>query len=60
MKRTGAFEAFLKKKRVSQSEAARRMGVPHPTVWRWLHGKAAPSPLARVAIKANLGFEWKD
>ena len=53
-----AFALFLKKTRVSQSEAARRLGVPHATVWRWINGKTDPSPLAKALIKDRLGFEW--
>lgn len=58
MKKSKAFEAFLKKKDISQSEAARRLGVPHPTVWRWIEGRNDPSPMARASIKERLGFDW--
>ena len=60
MKTSRAFEAFLKKKGISQSEAARRLGVPHPTVWRWIAGRNNPSPLAKAGIKEHLGFAWKE
>jgi DNA-binding transcriptional regulator YiaG len=60
MKKSKVFETFLKKKSISQSEAARRLGVPHPTVWRWLTGRNDPSPLAKASIKEHLGFAWKD
>ncbi len=59
MKTNRTFEVFLKKKGISQSEAARRLGVPHPTVWRWIDGKHVPSPLAKASIKEHLGFAWK-
>ena len=59
MKKSKAFETFLKKKGLSQSEAARRLGVPHPTVWRWIEGRNAPSPMAKASIKTCLGFAWK-
>ena len=60
MKKSKAFGAFLKKKGLSQSETARRLGVPHPTVWRWIEGRNAPSPLAKASIKEHLGFAWKE
>ncbi|MBI4385745.1 MAG: helix-turn-helix transcriptional regulator [Elusimicrobia bacterium] len=60
MKQSRAFETFLKKKGIRQSEAARRLGVPHPTVWRWIEGRNDPSPLARAGIKDRIGFAWKD
>ncbi len=50
-------EKFLVRKKISQSEAARRLGVPRMTLWRWLHD-VEPSHFAKDAIKAKLGFSW--
>lgn len=55
-----AFAAHLARKGLSQSEAARRLGVPHPTVWRWVKGRTAPSPLAKALLKTRLGFAWPE
>ena len=34
---------YLKAKRITQVELARRMEVSQPTVWAWLHGRKTPS-----------------
>jgi len=46
--------AALKRLRLSQSEAARRLGVEHSTVYRWLAGeRKIPGPVV-AALKCWL------
>ena len=54
------FENYLKEKGISQSECARRLGVKHMTVWRWVKGKVRPSHFARISIKKKIGFAWPE
>lgn len=42
---------------MTQLELARAMGVSQPTVWRWEHGKNAPSDADRVLLAEILGGE---
>jgi transcriptional regulator with XRE-family HTH domain len=60
MKKSGALEAFLKQRKITHAEAAKRLNVPRATVWRWLKGKTDPSPMARVLIEAKLNFKWPE
>lgn len=60
MKEHKAFEGFLRRSGLSQSEAARRLGVEHMTVWRWVKGKVRPGHFAKLAIKERLGFDWPE
>ena len=52
------FAEFLRRKEVSQSEAAGKLGVPRMTVWRWLTGAVKPSHFAKETIREKLGFRW--
>jgi transcriptional regulator with XRE-family HTH domain len=54
------FEQFLVERKISQSEAARRLGVPRMTIWRWLYGDVEPNHFAKDAIRGKLGFSWPD
>ena len=60
MKEAKMFAEFLRRKRVSQSEAARKLGVPRMTVWRWLTGTVKPSHFAKETIREKLGFGWPE
>jgi transcriptional regulator with XRE-family HTH domain len=60
MKGAKAFSQFLLRKGSSQSEAARTLGVPRMTVWRWLKGAVEPSHLAKETIREKLGFRWPE
>lgn len=44
--------ALLQTAGLTQGELARRLGVTHAALSRWLHGRAAPHPKRRVAIAA--------
>jgi len=54
------FVKFLAKNDISHSECAQRLGVERMTVWRWVRGRSKPSPFARQAIKAKIGFVWPE
>ena len=43
----------MEKKKLSQSELARLMGVSQPTVWHWLNGSKFPRP-AKLLKLADL------
>ena len=55
-----SFATYLKEKGLSQSECARRLGVKHMTVWRWVKGKSNPSHFARISLKKKIGFSWPE
>ncbi len=40
----------------SQEHAAQKIGVTSKTVFRWLHGKSEPDPLAQERLK-SLGIK---
>lgn len=49
----------LDKRKVSQSEFARLIGVSQPTVWHWLNGSKFPRPekLLRIADHTGLSVD---
>jgi transcriptional regulator with XRE-family HTH domain len=54
------FQSFLLRKKISQVDLEKRIGIPRMTTWRWRTGKVRPSRMARRLLSERLGFEWKD
>ena len=49
---------FLKQKGWNYERLAVEIGVRGTTVYRWLTGRAKPSPIARGLLKDKAGYEW--
>jgi len=50
---------YLRRKRITQAEFARRLGVSQPTVWAWINGTKSPTVdnLVRIAQETNLSVD---
>lgn len=60
MKTHERFKAHLKAKGISQMQAAERLTVTFQTISVWANGHNVPPGLAKIAIKAVLGFKWPE
>ncbi len=53
MKTTQLLTALLQQSGLTQVELAKRLGVSHPTLSAWLHGKSAPRKQAAERVQAT-------
>lgn len=51
---------FLRRKGLTQRQAAAMFGTGQAVIWRWCVGRAKPGPVSQAAILARLGFRWPE